>query len=136
MSQMLNIDVPPSYKKLVKMLAYALYRGECPPKDHQDQEEDTSKLTKAQAKKLAQVGRAEAGGNHLGCACTAIRRHLPQPPLAPDMQADTTGLGVVLLTALTERQWVDEDDLAAELKLHPKMVRRALRYLEQVGILA
>jgi hypothetical protein len=55
MSQAIEVDVPPSYKKLVKLLAYAFYRGECPPKDHQDQEDDTSKLTKAQAKKLAQV---------------------------------------------------------------------------------
>lgn len=45
---------------------------------------------------------------------------------------DTTGLGIVLLTALAERQWVKEDDLARDLSLHPKMVRRALRYLEQV----
>lgn len=48
------------------------------------------------------------------------------------MQNDTTGLGRILLGALTERQWVKEDDLASDLNLHAKMVRRALRYLEQV----
>jgi hypothetical protein len=41
----------------------------------------------------------------------------------------------VLLTALTEREWVKEDDLASDLQLHPKMVRRALRYLEHVSAL-
>lgn len=49
-------------------------------------------------------------------------------------QLETRGLGVVLLGVLTERQWVKEDDLAKETNLHPKMVRRALRYLEQVGV--
>jgi hypothetical protein len=47
-------------------------------------------------------------------------------------QQDTTGLGVILLTALTEEQWVEEDDFARKLNLPAKMVRKALRYLEQV----
>ncbi|GBF98212.1 hypothetical protein Rsub_10712 [Raphidocelis subcapitata] len=42
-------------------------------------------------------------------------------------QNDTTGLGRVLLAALTERQWVKEDELASDLNLQPKMARRALR---------
>jgi DNA-binding GntR family transcriptional regulator len=39
---------------------------------------------------------------------------------------------VILLTALTEEQWVEEDDFARKLNLPAKMVRKALRYLEQV----
>ncbi|KAI8465210.1 MAG: hypothetical protein J3K34DRAFT_488759 [Monoraphidium minutum] len=48
---------------------------------------------------------------------------------------DTTGLGRVLLAALTEEAWVKEDDLARRLNLQPKMVRRTLRYLEQEQLL-
>lgn len=48
------------------------------------------------------------------------------------LQQDTTGLGVILLTSLTEEQWVEEDDMARKLNLPNKMVRKALRYLEQV----
>lgn len=49
------------------------------------------------------------------------------------LQQDTTGLGVILLTHLTEEQWVEEDDMARRLNLPNKMVRKALRYLEQVS---
>ena len=48
------------------------------------------------------------------------------------MQADFTGLGVVTLDALTRREWMNEDELASEIKAHPKVLRRVLRYLEQV----
>jgi hypothetical protein len=48
------------------------------------------------------------------------------------LQQDTSGLGVILLTSLTEEQWVEEDDMARKLNLPNKMVRKALRYLEQV----
>lgn len=62
------------------------------------------------------------------------RLHLPLSPgcLRVWLQQDTTGLGVILLTILTEEQWVEEDDVARRLNLPPKMVRKALRYLEQV----
>ena len=50
-------------------------------------------------------------------------------------QHDTTGLARVLLAALTERQWVKEDDLAVSLGVHPRMARRALRYLEEEQLL-
>lgn len=49
------------------------------------------------------------------------------------LQADTTGLGIVVLTALTERQWVEEDEFARSLNLPPKMVRKAMRFLEEVS---
>lgn len=48
------------------------------------------------------------------------------------MQAEFTGLGVITLDALTRREWVKEDELATELKVHPKVMRRVLRYFEQV----
>lgn len=71
---------------------------------------------------------------HIFLCCAHTRRThpfalpLPWPPLQPG----TSGLGIILLTALTERQWVKEDDLAADLHLHAKMVRKAMRYLEEV----
>ncbi len=36
------------------------------------------------------------------------------------------------MDALTRREWVKEDELANELKTHPKVLRRVLRYFEQV----
>lgn len=33
---------------------------------------------------------------------------------------------------MTRREWVKEDELAEQLKVHPKVMRRVLRYLEQV----
>ena len=48
------------------------------------------------------------------------------------MQADFVGLGVITLDALMRREWVKEDELAEEIKVHPKVLRRVLRYLEQV----
>lgn len=48
------------------------------------------------------------------------------------MQAAFPGLGAIALDALTRREWVKEDKLAQQLKVHPKVLRRVLRYLEQV----
>ena len=44
------------------------------------------------------------------------------------------GLGVITLDALARREWVKEDELAAEIKVHPKVLRRVLRYLEQARL--
>ena len=41
------------------------------------------------------------------------------------------GLGAVVLDALTRREWVKEDLLAGELGLHPKQVRKCLRFLAE-----
>jgi hypothetical protein len=68
-------------------------------------------------------------------ALTCLHMSAPSASL-PCPQQDTTGLGVILLTFLTEEQWVEEDDVARRLNLPNKMVRKALRYLEQVcGVL-
>lgn len=48
---------------------------------------------------------------------------------------DTHGLGVVVLTALSNKEWIKEDELAAELNIHAKQLRRALRYLEQEQVI-
>jgi hypothetical protein len=53
---------------------------------------------------------------------------------ALQLQQDTSGLAIVLLTALVEKQWVEEDVLARDLNLPPKMVRKAMRYFEQVSV--
>ncbi|GMH33149.1 hypothetical protein BSKO_00983 [Bryopsis sp. KO-2023] len=50
-------------------------------------------------------------------------------------RVDTSGLGIVVLDSLTQKEWVKEDLLADELKIAPKLLRRALRYLEVEKIL-
>lgn len=40
-------------------------------------------------------------------------------------------MAVVVLDALTRRQWVREEDLAKALKLHSKQLRRTLRFFEE-----
>ncbi|KAL1824732.1 hypothetical protein ACET3Z_011510 [Daucus carota] len=46
-------------------------------------------------------------------------------------RTDNKGLAVVVLDALTRRQWVREEDLAKDLKLHAKQLRRILRFFEE-----
>ncbi|CAA7389442.1 unnamed protein product [Spirodela intermedia] len=46
-------------------------------------------------------------------------------------RSDNRGLGVVVLDALTRRQWVREEDLARSLKVHSKQLRRILRFFEE-----
>lgn len=48
-------------------------------------------------------------------------------------QIDTTGLGIVLLEYLLDREWVPEEQIATDLGQHHKIVRRALKFLEHVG---
>ncbi|KAK9902066.1 hypothetical protein WJX75_003064 [Coccomyxa subellipsoidea] len=50
--------------------------------------------------------------------------------------AEFIGLGVITLDALTRREWVKEDELATEIKAHPKVLRRVLRYFEQEQLVA
>ncbi|XP_010525323.1 PREDICTED: general transcription factor IIE subunit 1-like [Tarenaya hassleriana] len=45
-------------------------------------------------------------------------------------RSDNRGIAVVVLDALTRRQWVREEDLAKELKLHTKQLRRMLKFFE------
>jgi hypothetical protein len=42
-----------------------------------------------------------------------------------------TGVACVILDALTRRRWAKEDDLAADILIHPKQLRKTLRYLEE-----
>ncbi|KAG2538286.1 transcription initiation factor IIE subunit alpha-like [Panicum virgatum] len=46
-------------------------------------------------------------------------------------RGDNRGMAVVVLDALTRRQWVREEDLAKALKLHSKQLRRILRFFEE-----
>lgn len=50
-------------------------------------------------------------------------------------KSDNRGIAVVVLDALTRRQWVKEDDLAKDLRLHPKQLRRTLRILEEEALI-
>ncbi|GMH11135.1 hypothetical protein Nepgr_012976 [Nepenthes gracilis] len=46
-------------------------------------------------------------------------------------RSDNRGIAVVVLDALTRRAWVREEDLAKDLKLHSKQLRRTLRFFEE-----
>ncbi|XP_023738954.1 transcription initiation factor IIE subunit alpha isoform X1 [Lactuca sativa] len=46
-------------------------------------------------------------------------------------RSDNRGIAVVVLDALTRRQWVHEEDLAKDLKLHLKQLRRTLQFFEE-----
>eukprot|EP00878_Enallax_costatus_P012602 GHUV01013161.1.p1 GENE.GHUV01013161.1~~GHUV01013161.1.p1 ORF type:complete len:340 (+),score=99.65 GHUV01013161.1:363-1382(+) len=111
------ISVSPAYKQLVILLAHMFYSGQCPPTWWIDASEGPKKETQVEEmledKRAAQLARE------------AKRK----------AQADTTGLGIIILTALTERQWVEEDEFARSLNLPPKMVRKATRYLEEEQLL-
>lgn len=48
------------------------------------------------------------------------------------VQVDTTGLGIILMDYLLTKEWVGEADIVEDIKVHQKLVRRALKYLEQV----
>eukprot|EP00210_Caulerpa_lentillifera_P007025 g6719.t1 len=48
---------------------------------------------------------------------------------------DTRGLAIVILDNLTQQEWVNEESLAKELQIAPKLLLKALRYLEQERIL-
>ena len=48
---------------------------------------------------------------------------------------DTTGIAIIILDYLTQHEWVREEHLLQELKIAPKLLLRALRYLEQERIL-
>ncbi|XP_058721404.1 uncharacterized protein LOC131593159 isoform X2 [Vicia villosa] len=50
-------------------------------------------------------------------------------------RSDNRGIAVVVLDALTRRQWVREEDLAKDLKLHAKQLRRTLRFFEEEKII-
>ena len=49
------------------------------------------------------------------------------------LQAPLIGLGVIIFDSLLRREWVKEDELAADLKIHPRILRKALRWFEQVS---
>ncbi|XP_051125120.1 transcription initiation factor IIE subunit alpha-like [Andrographis paniculata] len=51
-------------------------------------------------------------------------------------RGDNRGIAVVVLDALTRRQWVREEDLAKDLKLHTKQLRRTLRFFEEEKLVA
>ena len=61
-----------------------------------------------------------------------LAKHSPPNP-TPLAQPEARGIAIVLLDALARREWAREEELAATLRLHPGVARRALRYLEQAS---
>lgn len=95
----------------------------------------TPRLLRAPAKELTYALRL----CHCLASCTSCLLQVLTPrkvkslcKLPSILQADFIGLGVITLDALTQREWVKEDELATEIKAHPKVLRRVLRYFEQV----
>ncbi|XP_068659164.1 transcription initiation factor IIE subunit alpha isoform X2 [Aristolochia californica] len=71
----------------------------------------------------------------------AARAFYDDIPLKGDNQpkngrSDNRGMAVVILDALTRRQWIREDDLAKDLRLHSKQLRRTLRFFEEEKLIA
>eukprot|EP01026_Neomeris_dumetosa_P045249 TRINITY_DN38316_c0_g1_i2.p1 TRINITY_DN38316_c0_g1~~TRINITY_DN38316_c0_g1_i2.p1 ORF type:complete len:453 (-),score=87.63 TRINITY_DN38316_c0_g1_i2:330-1568(-) len=67
----------------------------------------------------------------------------PEDPVPEDAQpkrrraqGDTKGLAVVLLDGLVSHEWIKEDQLANTLRIHPKQIRKVLKYLEDERVLA
>ena len=56
-----------------------------------------------------------------------------QPDRYITLQVPIIGLGVIVLDGLLRREWVKEDELASDLKIHPRIMRKSLRWFEQVG---
>ena len=118
-------SVPAHFRKLVQLVGRAFYASECPPRD-QDPEATQG------PRKGTNVRTASATLLCLHCSvcrgvvCSQLNTHTCS-------QAEFIGLGVITLDALTRREWVKEDELASELKAHPKVLRRVLRYFEQVN---
>ena len=50
-------------------------------------------------------------------------------------QVNTTGIAIVILDHLAQKEWVREEYLLQELRIAPKLLLRALRFLEQERIL-
>uniref|UniRef100_A0A061QQU5 Transcription initiation factor TFIIE subunit alpha n=1 Tax=Tetraselmis sp. GSL018 TaxID=582737 RepID=A0A061QQU5_9CHLO len=48
---------------------------------------------------------------------------------------DSTGLALIVLDALTRREWTEEEKLAEALKVNPKLLRKTVRELERQQIL-
>ncbi|EOA18730.1 hypothetical protein CARUB_v10007312mg [Capsella rubella] len=56
---------------------------------------------------------------------------LESDKLQKSARSDNRGIAIVVLQTLTRRQWVREEDLAKDLKLAPKQLRKILRNFEE-----
>ena len=65
------------------------------------------------------------------CLVSAFVDGQPDRYITP--QVPIIGLGVIILDGLLRREWVKEDELASDLKIHPRIMRKSLRWFEQVG---
>ena len=98
------------YRKLARLAARAIYKQTYALERKKASQHDDS--SKQQAK--AGLGRP----SHFGRT-----------------QQEFPGVVEIVVDALTRRQWIREDDLAAALKLNPKQLRRVLRHLETLRVL-
>lgn len=69
-----------------------------------------------------------SGRSMCGTCCPAA----PMFDRSNGLQIDTSGLAVITLEYLLEREWVAEEQICEDLGQHHKIMRRALKFLEQV----
>ncbi|CAI7782645.1 unnamed protein product [Closterium sp. NIES-54] len=92
--------------RLVKLVARAFYDD-----DVTDEEKDKDKEKEKEKEKEKDKGASRKAERICG--------------------GETKGLTIVVLDALTRRQWMREEELARQLHLHPKQLRRTLKMLEE-----
>ena len=101
------------YRKLARLAARAIYKQTYALERKKAASHDDS------SKQLKAAGGGGARPTHFG---RMQHREFP-------------GVVEIVVDALTRRQWIREDDLAAALKLNPKQLRRVLRHLETLRVL-
>jgi len=101
------------YRKLARLAARAIYK-----QTYALERKKASQRDFDSAKQHAKAGVLGRPSSHFGRT-----------------QQEFPGLVEIVVDALTRRQWIREDDLAAALKLNPKQLRRVLRHLETLRVL-
>ncbi|CAI5470680.1 unnamed protein product [Closterium sp. Yama58-4] len=95
------------FRRLVKLVARAFYDDDVT--DEKDKDKDKEKEKEKEKEK-------DKGGSRKAERICG---------------GETKGLTIVVLDALTRRQWMREEELARQLHLHPKQLRRTLKMLEE-----
>ena len=105
----------------MRLVARAFYDGQIPPPGA-----TASRSDKARALLSARLPRPAAL-----LASDGIPSDAPQRSWPAALQVQVHGVACVILDALTRRRWVKEDELAADILINPKQLRKTLRYLEE-----
>ena len=123
-----SAKVTQAFRKLVALVARAFYAGEYPPKTLEEIAATSSSRTKQQVEQ-----------GHTTLPSVRSRVHVGNSIVESCTQGPIHGLVILLLDALCGKdkddrpvEWIKEEVLAESLYLHIKLVRKTLRFLEQV----